>query len=103
MKKIYFALIVSTLLLFVQSCDKELPYPTDEVKKGVVIDVTRVSGTEPVLWSGITTGVYKIKLTIPKQQGDYSYMKNAQLLAVLQGTDGKMKSQVIQDNITDFS
>lgn len=102
MKKIYLAFITLSLLLVAISCDKDLPYPIDDVKRGVVIDVTRIAGTDGVLSDGLTTGNYNIKLTIPEQQGDYSFMKHVQLLAVLQGVDGKMKSEVVIDNITEF-
>lgn len=100
MKKIYLAFI--TLLLIAVSCNKDLPYPIDDVKRGVVIDVVRVPGTDGILSDGLTTGNYKIKLSIPEQQGDYSFMKHAQLLTVLQDVDGNTRSQVVLDNITDF-
>ena len=102
MKKIFLAYITFSLLFLTVSCDKDLPFPLDQVERGVVIDVTRVAGTDGVLSDGLTSGNYKIKLTIPEQQGDYSFMKCAQLLAVLQGADGKMSSQVVIDDITQF-
>ncbi|MBN1184063.1 MAG: hypothetical protein JXB49_17345 [Bacteroidales bacterium] len=102
MKKINLAFIAFTLLFLTVNCDKDLPYPIDEVKRGVVIDITRVAGTDGLLSDGITTGNYKVNLTIPEQQGDYSFMKHAQLLAVMQGVDGEFKSQLVIDNITEF-
>jgi len=102
MKKIFFAFVSLSLLFIMISCDKELPYPINEVKKGVVIDVSRVPGTDGVLSDGITSGNYKITLIIPENQGDYSIMKNAQLIAVLQDVNGKMSSKVVKDNITQF-
>ena len=102
MKKIFLAFISLSLLFLAQSCDKDLPYPIDEVKKGVLIDVARIPGTDGVLSDGLTTGNYKVKLTIPENQGDYSFMKNAQLLAVLTDTDGERTSQVVIDEITQF-
>ena len=102
MKKIFFAFISLSLLLCVPGCDKDLPYPIDQVKRGVLIDVYRIPGTDGVLSDGLTTGNYKIKITIPEYQGDYSFMKCAQLLAVLQGADGKRSSAVAIDNITQF-
>jgi len=102
MKKIFFAFISLSLLFVAQSCDKKLPFPIDEVKRGVLIDVSRVSNTDGVLYDGITTGNYKIALTIPENQGDYSNMKNAQLLAVLQDVDGKTTSKVVLDDLTQF-
>ena len=102
MKKIFFAFISLPLLFLAQSCEKDLPYPIDQVKRGVLIDVVRVPGTDGVLTEGVTTGNYKVKLTIPENQGNYSFMKNAQLLAVFQGIDGKVTSKVVIDNIVQF-
>lgn len=102
MKKIYLVFITLSLLFVATSCDKDLPYPIDDVKRGVVIDVVRVPGTDGILSDGLTTGNYKINLSIPEQQGDYSFLKEAQLLAVMEGVDGELKSQVVMDNITEF-
>lgn len=102
MKKIYLAFITLSLLFIATSCDKDLPYPIDDVKRGVVIDVVRVPGTDGILSDGLTTGNYKINLSIPEQQGDYSFMKEVQLLAVMEGVDGKLSSKVVMDNITEF-
>lgn len=102
MKKIYLYILTTiTLSIAFASCDKDLPFPIDEVKRSVVIDVKRVPGTDGVLSEGVTTGDYQIKLTIPTQQGDYSMMDHAQLLAVLNnGTT--TTAQVVVDNITSF-
>lgn len=102
MKKIYLAFVAISLLFATTSCEKDLPYPIDNVKRGVVIDLVRAAGTDGVLSDGLTTGNYKVKLSIPDQQGDYSFMKHAQLLAVIQSPDGKTTSQVVLDNITEF-
>ena len=102
MKKIFLAFTMLSLLFLSQSCDKELPYPIDEVKRGVVIDIVRVAGTDGLLSEGLTTGNYKIKITMPEQQGDYSFMSHAQLLAVLELADGTYTTQVAVDNITEF-
>jgi hypothetical protein len=102
MKKIYFALIALSLLFMASSCNEDLPYPIDEVKKGVLIDIVRAQGSDGVLSNGLTTGNYKVKLSVPENQGDYSQMKNAQLLAVIQKIDGTWASAVAVDNITEF-
>ena len=39
MKKIYFAFITLSLLFIATSCDKDLPYPIDEVKIGLDTEV----------------------------------------------------------------
>lgn len=102
MKKIYLYILAAITLSFIAvGCDKDLPFPMDEVKRGVIVDIMRVPGTNGVLADGQTTGDYKIKLTIPPQQGDYSMMSHAQLLAVL--NDGTTTTaQVVMDNITSF-
>jgi hypothetical protein len=102
MKKIFLAFISLSLLIIAQSCDKDLPYPLKEVKRGVLVDVYRIPGTDGVLAEGVTTGDYKIRVTIPEQQGDYSFMKCVQLLAVLKGADNKWTTRVIVDDITTF-
>jgi len=102
MKNKFLVAIVLSLLFIIPSCQKDLPFPLDQVKKGVLIDVVRVAGTDGILSDGETTGNYKIKLTIPSEQGDYSSMKNAQLLAVLKNTDGTYSSKVVLDNLTEF-
>ncbi len=102
MKNIFLAFTMLSLLFVTQSCDEDLPYPIDEVTRGVVIDLTRVAGTDGVLSDGLTSGNYQVKLSIPEQQGDYSFMSHAQLLAVLQASDGTITSVVVVDNITEF-
>lgn len=102
MKKIYLALITFSLLFSAISCDSNLPYPTDEIKRGVVVDITRIAGTDGVLEDGITDGNYKVRLAIPEQQGDYSFLSHVQLLAVLQKEDGSFDSEVVIDNIAEF-
>lgn len=102
MKKVYLLFITLSLLLLGYSCSEDLPFPIDDVRRGVVIDIVRAEGSDGVLYRDETDGNYKVKLTIPEQQGDYSFMKHAQLLAVFQGTDGTITTKVVEDNITEF-
>lgn len=102
MKKIFLAFISFSLLFITSACDKDLPYPTDQITKGVLVDVSRVTGTDAVMYDGNLSGNFKLKLLIPEQQGDYSHLNHVQLLAVLQDVDGTMSSQVVADNITQF-
>ena len=102
MKNKILAAIVLALLFIIPSCKKDLPFPLDQVKNGVLIDIVRVAGTDGILSDGETTGNYKVELTIPDGQGDYSSMKCAQLLAVLKNTDGSFSSKVVMDNLTQF-
>lgn len=100
----YIQLFMATVLmaLLTVSCDQDLPYPLDDVKNGVVIDIARIEGTDGVLSAGMVSGNYKIKLTIPKQQGDYSMLDYAQLLCVFTNASGKTTSKVVADNIKEF-
>lgn len=102
MKNIYLYILAAISFgLITVSCDKDLPFPIDEVTRSVVIDIVRVPGTTGVLSAGETDGNYQVKLSIPPQQGDYSMMAHAQLLAIL--NDGtKTTSKVVVDNITGF-
>lgn len=103
MKKIYLpALAAAATLCVVASCRKEMPYPIDKVKRGVLIDVTRAPGAIGVIFPGQVTGSCKVRLTIPEQQGDYSSLHYAQLLAVLVDTVGDAAAHVMVDNIVDF-
>ena len=103
MKKIYLInfVFIAILDLCVVSCKKDLPFPIDDVKRGVAIDVSRIPGTNGVLSDGVVTGDYRIRLTVHNNQGDYSFMSHAQLLAVLT-SGGNTTSQVAIDNITTF-
>jgi hypothetical protein len=102
MKKIYLFTLITVALCSSVGCNKDLPFPLDEVKRGVLVDIVRVSGTNGVLSAGQTAGDYKVKLTIPKYQGDYSALDYAQLLAVLESPNGAITSRVVVDNITAF-
>ena len=101
MKKIYLFTFAVILCLFAASCNKDMPFPIDQVKRGVAIDITRIPGTDGALADGVTSGDYKLRLLIPTYQGDYSMMSHAQLLAVLT-SGGNTTSQVAIDNITTF-
>lgn len=102
MRKISLIFITLSLLFIALSCDKDLPYPIEDIKRGVVIDIVRIPGTDGLLSDGETSGNYKIKVLIPENQGDYSFMKHAQLLAVLQAPGMETKTAVVVDNITEF-
>ena len=102
MKYIKLLLFLGLVSLLNISCDRDLPYPLEDVKRGVVIDITRAANSDGVLESGNGETNCKVKLLIPKQQGDYSMMDYAQLLCVFTGLDGKVSSKVVVDNIKEF-
>ncbi|MDR0414995.1 MAG: hypothetical protein LBH84_06235 [Prevotellaceae bacterium] len=102
MKKISLIALTAAAIYAFSGCEKELPYPIDGVKRGVLIDIARIPGSNGLLEAGQTTGNYQVMLTIPEYQGDYSSLDHAQLLAVLTGTDGVTSARVVVDNITSF-
>lgn len=102
MKNIKILVILSLLLITFSGCERDLPYPLDDVKRGVAIDITRAGGTDGVLGAGVTTGNYKVILQIPKQQGDYSYMKYAQLMCIYTNASKQVKTVIVEDNLKSF-
>ncbi len=103
MKMKYFKTILITAFfgLLSASCDRELPYPIDEVKHSVVVDIYPLSGTDKVLSAGVVDGNYKVQISIPSQQGDYSMLDKVQLLAVFQDSIGE-SAKLIKDDIREF-
>lgn len=99
MKKIYLYALVAITFLGIAGCDIELPYT--DVKRSVVIDITRVVGTDGLLAED-GLGNYQVRLMIPWQQGDFSIMSHAQILAVLTDVTGSTSSRTVMDYITDF-
>lgn len=100
----YIKLFIATVCisLLTVSCDRDLPYPLTDVKEGVVVDIIRTTGTDGVLTSGDFAGDYKVTLSIPKQQGDYSHLDYVQLLCVFTDANRKTTAKVIKDNIKEF-
>lgn len=97
--KLYITLMAA---LMFWSCDQDLPYPLEDVRNGVVIDIYRADGSTAVLSQGSTDGDFRVKLTIPTQQGDYSMMDHAQLLCVLKTADQEWVSIPVGGKITSF-
>ncbi|NDW10099.1 hypothetical protein D0T56_10600 [Dysgonomonas sp. 520] len=86
-------------MLFATGCDRDLPYPIDDVKKGVVVDIYRVADTDGVIEDGDVNGTYKVKISIPWQQGDYSHLDYVQLVGVFTDLDKKVTTKIVKDNI----
>lgn len=100
----YIKLIMATALLavLIVSCDRDLPYPLEDVKRGVVIDIVRTSGSDGVLSAGTTEGNFKVNLQIPTQQGDYSNLDYAQLVCVYTDANGEQSSKVVVDKVAEL-
>lgn len=84
------------------ACGKQqLPYDLEGTEHSVVINIRKVSGSSTTLATDMS-GDYKVLLTIADQQGDYSMLKEAQLMAIY--TDGAKKktSAHVVTGITEF-
>lgn len=83
-------------------CENKLPYDLKGVEHGVTIHIEKKAGTDTKLSTDITSGNYAVIMSIPKQQGDYSMLKEAQLTAVYTDGTGKKKSATVKNGITSF-
>ena len=85
------------------SCSKQdLPYDLEGTEHGVAISISKVPGSDLILSTDMSTGDYKLLLSIPEQQGDISMLQEAQVMAVY--TDGakNKKSAIVSTGITSF-
>jgi hypothetical protein len=84
------------------ACQQKLPYDLQGTEHGVVIDIRKVQGASTTLSTDMNDGDYKVLLTIPEQQGDYSMLKEAQIMAIY--TDGakNKKSAKVVTGIKEF-
>lgn len=76
-------------LAVLSGCSQKLPYDLENTTHSVVINIRKLVGSSTTLSTDMNDGDYKIVLSIPEQQGDYSMLDEAQIMAVY--TDGKTK------------
>ncbi len=97
--------IITILLLlstFFVACDKQnLPYDLDGIEHGVVINIHKPSGTGAAMSTDMSDE-FEILLDIPKQQGDWSMLKEAYLTVVYTHGDTKKSARVSGDPIKNF-
>lgn len=98
--KISIALALAVTVL--AGCQQKLPYDLKGTEHGVVIDIRKVVGSSSTLSTDMNAGDYKVLLSIPEQQGDYSMLKEAQIMAIY--TDGakNKKTAKVVTGITTF-
>lgn len=82
---------VALVLTALTGCKQKLPYDLEGTIHGVAINISKAAGSSTTLSTDLNDGDYKVVLSIPEQQGDYSMLKEAQIMAVY--TDGKSKSK----------
>lgn len=76
-------------LAVLSGCSQKLPYDLENTTHSVVINIRKLVGSSTTLSTDMNDGDYKIVLSIPEQQGDYSMLEEAQIMAVY--TYGKTK------------
>lgn len=90
-------------VLAAASCNKQdLPYDLAGTEHSVVINISKVAGSSTTLSTDMNDGNYQLLLTIPKQQGDYSMLKEAQVQAIYTPGTGDKKSAIVVTGITEF-
>lgn len=80
MKRISLIIILGVSLLW--GCDRNLPYDDKGVTKGVAISISKVPDTNTLLNEDPDFGTYAVNLTIPRLQGDFSFMNEARLMCL---------------------
>lgn len=94
---------LAAAIVAVCACGKqELPYDLAGTEHGVVINIRKVIGTSMTLSTDLNSSNYQVELSIPPQQGDYSMLKEAQLMAVYTGADKTKKAAKVEEGITSF-
>lgn len=95
-------LLLSSLFLvaFLSSCDKNLPYPIDEVERGALIDISKLAGTDGnnTTLDPATANIGVKLQMVEKGAGNYAKVQ----LAVLwyRASTNDEKYIMVQDNIT---
>ena len=95
-------LMIMGIALTLFSCEQKLPYPLDETIHGVVIDISKTPKTDMTLSAGVTTDKISLTLIIPEQQGDYSMLKEAEVMCIYEPASGARKSVIVKTGITSF-
>ena len=98
--KLLITLGIALVLLY--SCEQDLPYPLEETVHSVVIDISKTPGSDMTLSEGLTTDELSLTLNIPWQQGDYSMMKEAELMCIYYPAGGGIKHVIAKTGITSF-
>lgn len=100
--KIYRIFTAVMLLAVMCSCSKQnLPYDLEGVEKTVAINIQKPLGSGAAMSTDMSD-VFDVVLSIPSQQGDWSMMKEAQLMAVYTSASGEKKCGYVEEGIKDF-
>ena len=97
--KILITLCIAFALI---GCKQELPYPLDDVQKGVLIDIAKTPKTDMTLSAGVLEGDISVTLNIPWQQGDYSNLKEVELMCIYIPANGAVQSVIYKRGISLF-
>jgi len=98
--KILITLCIAFALI---GCEQKLPYPLDEVQQGVLIDISKTPNTDMTLSAGVLEdNNISVTLNIPWQQGDYSHLKEVELMCVYLPAQGAKRSVIYKQGISLF-
>lgn len=80
MKKLSLIIVLGASLLI--GCERKLPYDLKGITKGVAISFTKTPFSTMRITPSSAAGDYSIDLTIPRLQGDYSFMSEARVMCL---------------------
>ncbi len=89
--------LVAALSLFNSCGDPELPYDLDSIKRGALIDISKITGSQQYVDYYNPEGSLNIRLqTVPHAEGDFDYL---QLMLVYNRGQANASTHIIEDNI----
>lgn len=97
--------LFAAISLFNSCGDAELPYDLDSIRRGALIDVSKVTGSQQYVDFYDPSGTLNIRLqTVPHAEGEFDYI---QLMLVFNRGQANASTHIIEDNIktlpVDFS
>lgn len=100
--KIFRILTALVLTAVMYSCNtQKLPYDLEGVEKTVAINIQKPLGSGAAM-STDKSDVFDVVLSIPAQQGDWSMLDKAQVMAVYTPSSGKKTAAYVVEDIKEF-
>lgn len=100
MKLNRFTILLMLAAVFI-GCEQKLPYDLDGVEKSVAINIAKPLGSGAAMSTDMTDE-FDIVLSIPSQQGDWSMLDEAQLMAIYTPAKGLKTAKHVVEGIKDF-
>jgi hypothetical protein len=99
--RLYRIFTILSLAVMACGCSQKLPYDLEGVEKTVAINIHKPLGAGAAM-STDKSDVFQIILDIPRQQGDYSMLKEAQLMAIYTSASGSKRAGNVIEGIKEF-